>query len=221
MKKVIAIDGPSGAGKSTIAKRIAELTGFAFLDTGALYRAIALGLLHHGLDEKTDISQISETLKKISIRYENDRVLLNDIDVSTEIRDERISHYSSVFSALTPVREMLLDVQRNCAIGCDIVAEGRDMTTVVFPDADIKFFLTASQKVRSLRRYEQIKDNSSNITLEQIESDIAERDLRDTQRDAAPLKQAQDAILIDSSKNSIEQTVTVMMKEIKNRGLWK
>ncbi|MBF0473575.1 MAG: (d)CMP kinase [Nitrospirae bacterium] len=219
MKKVIAIDGPSGAGKSTIAKHIADLTGFSFLDTGALYRAIAVGLLNYELDEDSGLTKITETLKKLSIKYENGSVILNGIDVSKEIREERISHYSSVFSALKPVRDFLLEVQRQCAKDSNIVAEGRDMTTVVFPTADMKFFLTATPKIRALRRFEQIKDDYSNVTLEQIEKDIIIRDQRDMERDVAPLKQAQDAILIDSSANSIEQTVEQIMKEIKNKGI--
>ena len=221
MRKVIAIDGPSGAGKSTIAKKIAQLTGFEFLDTGALYRAIALGLLENGFDEKSDTVKIIETLKKLSIKYEKGCIFLNDRDVSKEIRDEKISHFSSVFSALKPVREYLLGIQRQAAMTADIVAEGRDMTTVVFPLASIKFFLTASVKVRAIRRYEQIKDDASKITIEQIESDIIARDNRDMGRDTAPLKQAADAILIDSSLTSIDETIEIMMREINNRQIWK
>lgn len=217
MKRVIAIDGPSGAGKSTIAKRIAELTGFAFLDTGALYRAVALGLLREGFDEGSDDVKISQPLKEMSIKYDGGSVLLNGQDVSTDIRDERISHYSSIFSAMPIVRAFLMDVQRNCAMDSDIVAEGRDMTTVVFKDAMVKFFLIASQKIRALRRYEQIKEKFPAITIEQIERDILVRDRRDTERDIAPLLQAKDAILIDSSQTSIEETAALMMKVINER----
>src|SRR5208283_721182 len=152
MKRVIAIDGPSGSGKSTISKRLSEELGFQFLDTGALYRAVALHLRTANLTPESSDAEIGGALKGVTVLFEKGRVILNDRDVSDAIRTTEAGHYASVFSARHAVRDFLLQVQRDAALYDDIVAEGRDMTTVVFPRAWRKFYLDASEESRARRR---------------------------------------------------------------------
>lgn len=229
MKKVIAIDGPSGAGKSTISKLLAERLGFRFLDTGALYRAAGLYLIETGLNEDSLDEEILSALSKIKIAFVDDDVCILDSsskkgfcgfsfcrDVSESIRTPKAGHYASVFSARKPVREFLLDTQREAALSHDIVAEGRDMTTVVFPDAWKKFYLDASEKERADRRYKQLRAKGLNITLQEAIEDVRERDIRDMSRDIAPLKIAKDAIYIDTTSMSPEEIINLISKMIEN-----
>lgn len=214
MKKVIALDGPSGAGKSTIAKLIARELGFDYLDTGALYRAVALNLRRLGLDEKASDIEIASALEKTSVEFRNGNVLLNGQDVSDEIRSPEAGHYASVFSARKDVREYLMTAQRNAAINSDLVAEGRDMTTVVFPDAYRKFYLDASVNERARRRTEELVAKGFPADEQQIRADILERDIRDSGRDIAPLRKADDAMVIDSTRLSINDVFSKIMKII-------
>ncbi len=207
MGKVIAIDGPSGSGKSTISKKIAERLGFTYLDTGALYRSIALKLKRHSVPEDARDPVISEVLSRTSLSFQDGILLLDAETVNDEIRTPEIGHLSSVFSARKVVRAFLFDIQRRAAESNDIVAEGRDMTTVVFPDAYRKFFLTASDDVRAKRRYEQLRDKGMGITMEEAIKDVQERDKRDSERDIAPLKKADDAVLIDTTEHSIDEVI--------------
>ncbi len=214
MKKVIAIDGPSGSGKSTISKRLAEKLGFQFLDTGALYRAIALHLRNTNLTPESSDPEISSALESVTVVFKNGRVLLNGMDVSDAIRTTEAGHYASVFSARQTVRDFLLQVQRDAALYDDIVAEGRDMTTVVFPHAWRKFYLDASEESRARRRYLQLKEKGTPVTMEEALKDVSERDSRDSRRDIAPLKRAEDAIYIDTTSMSLDKVTAAILKAV-------
>jgi len=205
VKKVIAIDGPSGAGKSTIAKLIAKELNYAYLDTGALYRALALGIIHLGMNELSSEEELLPALNRIKVEFRDGLVLLNGKDVSMEIRSPEAGHYASVFSAKRPVREHLLNIQRDAALHSDLVAEGRDMTTVVFPDAYKKFYLDASVEERAVRRTLELISRGFEVNGDRIRLEIMERDARDSGRDIAPLKKADDAYLLDSSGLSIDE----------------
>jgi cytidylate kinase len=205
MKKVVAIDGPSGSGKTTIAKLIARELGFNYLDTGALYRAVAISLRSHMIEPEDSDEKLGNVLGKTSVKFENGRIFLNSLDVSGEIRSSEIDHYSSVFSAKKIVRDFLLDAQRQAAYNNDLVVEGRDTSTVVFPDAAKKIFLDASVEERGKRRYNQFKGKGGSLSLDQAVTDIIDRDKRDASRNIAPLRVAPDALFIDSSDLSIEQ----------------
>jgi cytidylate kinase len=215
MGKVIAIDGPSGAGKSTIAKLIAREMGFDYLDTGALYRAVAFTLRNNDIDGEDSDSKIMYVLKKTDIAFNNGRVFLNGKDVSEDIRSKEIDYYSSVFSARKIVRDFLLDAQRNAATTNNIVVEGRDTTTVLFPNAWKKIYLDASPEERAKRRYLQFKDKDVYANPEEAKRDVMERDIRDSNRDLAPLKRAENAFLLDSSDLSVEQAKEEILRFIK------
>lgn len=203
LKKVIAIDGPSGAGKSTIARLIAKEIGFDYLDTGALYRAVALALRNSGIKPEDGDDQLREVLNNTAIIFKNGRIFLNNSDVSEDIRSKEIDHLSSVFSTKKIVRDCLLDAQRNTAFTTNIVVEGRDITTVVFPDAWKKIYLDASMEERAKRRSHQFRERGIEMSIEESIKNIMERDMRDSRRDIAPLKKPEGALLIDSSDLSI------------------
>ncbi len=221
MARVIAIDGPSGAGKSTVSKLIAERLGFQYLDTGALYRATALYLRRKGLNQDSTDSEIEEALKGFYVTFKKGRVIIKDPstsseeDVSDEIRTTEAGHFASVFSARKAVRDFLLALQRDLAGQTDIVAEGRDMTTVVFPGAWKKFFITASEEVRARRRFNQLREKDIAITMDEAMKDVRERDRRDQERDIAPLRVSEDAIIIDTTDKGIEEVVEEVLKFIK------
>jgi cytidylate kinase len=215
MNKVVAIDGPSGAGKSTIAKLLAEELGYQYLDTGALYRAVALSLLHAGLNEHSPDSEVVAALKNTKVSFRSGKVFLNQKDVSQEIRSPEASHYASVFSARRSVREFLLDIQREALHHANLVAEGRDMTTVVFPYASEKFYLDASAEERARRRSLELKAKGYDVDEEQMLLDIRERDARDSGRNIAPLRKAEDAICIDSTGLSVEDVFRQILAVIR------
>lgn len=215
MGKVIAIDGPSGAGKGTIAKLLAGKLGFSYLDTGALYRAVALALREKGINPEDSDEKLKNTLSVTDVGFKNGRVFLNGKDVSEEIRTTEMGHYSSVFSARKVVRDFLLEIQRNASLNADLVAEGRDMTTVVFPNAWKKIYLDASVEERAKRRYLQLKEKGINITESDAKKDVVERDARDSGRDLAPLRKADDAVLIDSSSMAIDKVLENIMKVVR------
>ncbi|MDI6800821.1 MAG: (d)CMP kinase [Thermodesulfovibrionales bacterium] len=214
MGKVIAIDGPSGAGKSTVSKLIAERLGFEFLDTGALYRAAALHLRRMNMLDESPDADISRVLDGVVINFKNGKVFLNDEDVSEAIRTTEAGHYASVFSARKVVRDFLLHSQQDMAINNNIVAEGRDMTTVVFPNAWKKFFLDASEEGRAKRRYLQLKEKGVNVTMEEALRDVRERDERDSSRDIAPLRRADDASYIDTTHLGLEEVINKILEAI-------
>ena len=206
----IAIDGPAGAGKSTIAKLVAKKLDYIYVDTGAMYRAIAYYLLNNGIDVE-DSAVLSEAVKsiQISIQYENgmQQVYLNGENVTAHLRTEVVGNMASVSSAKPEVRAALLELQRELARNNNVVMDGRDIGTNVLPDAQVKIYLTASSRERATRRYKELLEKGENADLDKIEADIIDRDNRDMNREIAPLKQAEDAVYIDSSDMSIEEVV--------------
>ena len=220
MSKNIAIDGPAGAGKSTIAKLIAKKLGYIYVDTGAMYRAMALYLLREKID-KNDIESIEESCKKaeITIAFENGEqvVLLNGENVNGFIRTEEVGNMASVSSANAKVREKLVSLQQELAKKTDVVMDGRDIGTVVLPDAYLKIFLTASPEVRAKRRFDELTAKGTACDLEEILKDIIDRDNRDMTRENSPLKQAEDAILVDSSYMSIDEVADKVVSLLKEK----
>ena len=223
----IAIDGPAGAGKSTIAKMIAKRLGFVYVDTGAMYRAMALYFLRMGIapDEEGRIGAACREVE-ITIRYQDgiQRVVLNGEDVSGLIRTEEVGNMASATSVYLPVREKLVQLQQQLAKTADVVMDGRDIGTCVLPNAQCKIYLTASPQVRAKRRYEELKEKGIACNLEEIEQDIIERDFRDTHREHSPLRQAEDACLVDSSEMTPDQVAEAIVRAAEQRGLkaeWK
>ena len=218
----IAIDGPAGAGKSTIAKKAAAKLGFIYVDTGAMYRAMALYFIRHGI-AKEDEAAIGDALRDIdiSIRYEDgaQQVILNGENVSGLIRTEEVGNMASASSAYGAVREKLLELQRSLARSSNVIMDGRDIGTCVLPQADTKIYLTASSRVRAMRRYKELQEKGQMCNLEEIEQDIIERDYRDMHRAIAPLKQAEDAVLVDTSDMDIDEVVDAIISVAAERGL--
>ena len=214
----VAIDGPAGAGKSTIAKRVAKEKDFIYIDTGAMFRAMAIHFLRCGI-APDDHAKISEAVKDISvtISYENgeQQVFLNGENVTGQLRTEEVGNMASASSVVGDVRKKLLELQRELAASANVVMDGRDIGTVVLPNADVKVYLTASVEVRAQRRYKELIEKGQAADLEQIKKDIEERDYRDMNRDIAPLRQAEDAVLVDSSYMTIEESVQAIMNLIK------
>lgn len=224
MKSIqIAIDGPSGAGKSTMAKFVSQKLGIMYLDTGAMYRALALKAIRQNIDTN-DSEKVSELLSdfNISIKYENgsQKVILNGEDVSDKIRTDEVSMGASNVSAIPAVRKRLVELQQKMASNTSVVMDGRDIGTHVLPKADVKIFLTASVAQRALRRYNEQKDKGIlKKSLEEIEKEIEIRDYNDSHRAASPLKQADDAVLLDTSNYTIEESVEKILEIIRSKGL--
>ncbi len=206
----IAIDGPAGAGKSTIAKLAAKGLGFLYVDTGAMYRAIGLYLLENEVDYNEE-SRLLEALDKINIEIKYvdgvQRVILNDRDVSEAIRREEVGQAASTTSALKPVRAKLLDLQRDIAAKNDVIMDGRDIGTNILPNAELKIYLTASVEVRAQRRYKELVEKGETPDFEEVKKGIEQRDYQDMNRDIAPLRQAEDAVLVDTSDMTIDEVV--------------
>lgn len=213
---IIAIDGPSGSGKSTIAKLVAKKLGLRYLDTGAIYRAVAFILDELGIEPK-DGPELERELDRINVNLKDASVLVNGRDVSDKIRNPHISAMASLFSALPPVRQRLLCIQRAQVDSEGIVAEGRDMGTVVFPEARVKIFLTANEEVRAHRRWLELNRKGINVERSEILSNIRLRDQNDSSRRISPLIKADDAVLIDTSDLSIEDIVDRILDLIKER----
>ena len=209
----IAIDGPAGAGKSTIAKALAKKMNLIYVDTGAMYRAMALYLLREKIDAE-DAESVSKKCEEadITIRYEAgvQVVYLNDENVNGYLRTEEVGNMASKTSTQPAVRKKLVQLQQKLASGTDCVMDGRDIGTVVLPRADVKIYMTASSLVRAKRRYDELTAKGETCDLEKIKADIEERDYRDMNREHSPLKQADDAILLDTSDMTIEQVVEEM-----------
>ncbi len=206
----VAIDGPAGAGKSTIAKKVAKQLGFIYVDTGAMYRAMALHMLRNDIpaEDSTAISSACESAD-ITIEHRNGEqvVLLNGENVNGLIRTEEVGNMASASSVNADVRKKLVSLQQKLAKTADVIMDGRDIGTVVLPDADVKVYLTASSKVRAKRRYDELVQKGESCDLDTIEQDIIERDNRDMHREISPLRQAEDAILVDSSDMTIDEVV--------------
>ena len=198
----VAIDGPAGAGKSTIARMVAEEKGFVYVDTGAMYRGLAVYFLDRGIGpEETERMEKACEAADVTIRYEDgaQQVYLNGENITGRLREEGVGNMAS--------REKLLELQRRLAKEQDVIMDGRDIGTCVLPDADVKVFLTASVRTRAERRYKELKEKGENVNLAEIEEDIRERDERDSTREIAPLKKAEDAVLVDSSRMTIQEVV--------------
>lgn len=214
MSYSIAIDGPAGAGKSTIAKRIAKEKGFIYVDTGAMYRAMAFYLIQKGI-RPSEAEKISEACKEadITISYENGEqvVWLNGENVNPYLRTEEVGNMASASSVNKDVRIKLVELQQKLAKTNQVVMDGRDIGTCVLPDADVKVYLTASSRVRAKRRYEELRNKGESCDMDVIEADIIERDKRDMTREMSPLRQAEDAVLLDSSDMDVEQVVEAIL----------
>lgn len=206
----IAIDGPAGAGKSTIAKQLAKQLEFIYVDTGAMYRAMALYFLRAGIEaaDEERIKQLCQDVE-ISIQYEDgeQQVLLNGENVNQEIRKEAVGNMASATSIYPVVRKKLVDLQQKLAASSDVIMDGRDIGTCVLPNAEVKIYLTASSLTRAKRRYDELVDKGVACDLLEIQKDIEDRDRRDMTREISPLKQAEDAVLVDSSELTIEQVI--------------
>lgn len=218
----IAIDGPAGAGKSTIAKKLAKKTAFIYVDTGAMYRAMAYYFLknHIGADDEAALKDACDKIR-IDLAYENgvQKVLLNGADISGEIRREEVGNMASATSGYGFVREKLLNLQQDMAAKNDVIMDGRDIGTCVLPKAQLKVYLTASVQTRALRRYNELKEKGTVCVLTDIEKDIRERDYRDMHREIAPLRAAEDAQVLDSSDLTIDEVVEAIYRMAVDAGL--
>lgn len=209
----VAIDGPAGAGKSTIAKLVAKEKGYIYVDTGAMYRGLAIHFLDQGIrPEETEKIIAACPDADVTICYEEgqQQVYLNEKNITARLRDEAVGNMASVSSAIPEVRAKLLDLQRSLARTQNVIMDGRDIGTCVLPNADVKVYLTASVETRAERRFKELQEKGVNCNLEEIAKDIAERDHRDMTREIAPLKQAEDAILVDSSYMTIDEVVSAI-----------
>ena len=212
---IVAVDGPAGSGKGTVTKRIEKELGFLNLDTGATYRCVALQVLRENvkLDNEEKIIKIANDIDiKIDNTGDKDIILLNGEDVSKEIRTKEVTEVVSQISSIIPVRERMVEVQRNLAKGKNVIVEGRDIGTVVFPNADVKIYLDASEGVRAKRRYEENVQNGINTTYEEVLENVKMRDYNDMHKKVGALKKADDAIIIDSTSLTIDQVVENIKK---------
>ena len=219
-KPIVAIDGPSGAGKSTVSKKLAELLGYVHIDTGALYRAVGLAAVREDIPFSAD-EKLAKLMERLDIRLEpataahGTRVYLGKEDVSAAIRTPEMSLAASAVSARRPVRQGLLALQRRLGGKGGSVLEGRDIGTVVFPDAEAKFFLTASMDVRVRRRFEELKAKGMNVTLEQTRVEVEKRDHDDASRDIAPMRPADDAEIVDGGAWTIDETAVILAEKVR------
>ncbi len=216
----VAIDGPAGAGKSTIAKRAANVLGFTYIDTGALYRAIGLACINKGID----VSELNEVIKilpetdiKLIFIDGEQRVILNGCDVSSDIRAENVSMAASAVSAIPEVRAFLLDLQRGFAKKDNVIMDGRDIGTVVLPDSEVKIFLTASPEARADRRTKQLEAKGADVDYKAVLSDIIKRDYNDSHRDAAPLKAAEGSVTLDTTNLTLEESINQVISIIRSK----
>lgn len=219
----VAMDGPVGAGKSSVARECAKRLGFIYVDTGALYRAVGLFCVRNGIEmtaeNEQNVKAAVENSVKLEIKLENGTqlVFLNGENVSEEIRLPEISMAASAVSAIPAVRRFLLDAQRNVAAVNNVIMDGRDIGTVILPNAELKIFITASPEIRAKRRFDELIAKGVDVKLEDVLSDLNKRDYNDSHRAEAPLKQAADAILLDTSKLDFEQTVSEVIRLVKEK----
>ena len=216
----IAIDGPGGAGKSTVAKAVAQKLGIVYVDTGALYRTVGLYVSDHGVDPY-NAEAVTAVLPdiEIEVRYEEgaQRVYLNGVDHGDRIRTPQMSMYASAVSAIPAVRAFLLQTQKDIAAKNSVVMDGRDIGTVILPDAEVKIFMTASAECRARRRYEELLAKGQTVSYEDVFREMNERDLQDSTREIAPTKAASDAVYLDNSDMDIEQSVNAIVDIVKSR----
>ena len=216
---IIAIDGPAGSGKSTISKEISEELGITYLDTGAMYRLFTLKVLKEGISFN-ESEKIRELLENLNINIENDRFYLDGEDVTEKIRTYQVSDNVSKIAALKEVREKMVLLQREFSKSKDVILDGRDIGTVVFPDADIKIFLVADPMERAKRRYRELKEKGEDVSLDEIFKNIMERDKIDSNRDTAPLRKAADAVEIDTTKMNIKDVKKEILTVYKNKKIF-
>jgi len=219
-KLIVAIDGPAGAGKSTVAKRLAKELGYTYMDTGAMYRAFAWKARQGEIDLE-DERKLREVLRRTNVelldREGTPRVLLDGRDVTSEIRTPELSQWASKISALGPVRERMVELQRAMGARGGMVVEGRDIGTVVFPQAEVKIFLTAGPEERAKRRFAELQSQGKQVSLDETMEEMKERDRRDQERALAPLRRAEDAVAIDSTAYGVDEVMERIMREIKNK----
>lgn len=217
----VAIDGPAGAGKSTIARKAASVLGYIYIDTGALYRTVGLAAMRAGKDLQSADSIASVLTDELSVELKfvdgEQRMFLNGEDVSDAIRTPEASSAASKVSAVPKVREYLFDLQKKMAKENDCIMDGRDIGTVVLPDADVKIFLTASAEARATRRFKELTEKGMDVKFDDVLADMIERDYNDSHRAIAPLKQADDAVLCDTSNINLEQSIELIINTIKER----
>lgn len=211
--RVITVDGPSGSGKGTISQRVAERLGWHFLDSGAIYRVLGLMAERAGIGDE-DVDKLVELAGNMPLSFDREKVVLAGEEVSAQIRTETAGNRASRVAAIPPVRAALLDWQRGYAKPPGLVADGRDMGTVVFPHAEVKIFLTASPEERAERRYKQLKEKGLSVNLARLIEEIRERDERDSRREAAPLKASASALTLDSTHLSIDQVYAKVMEKV-------
>jgi len=216
----IAIDGPSGAGKSTLSRKLAAELGFIYVDTGAMYRSIGLYVYRNDI-KPDDVEAVSDALNdiKVMLRFIDgeQHVYLNDEDVSADIRLHEVSQYASLVSAIPAVRKFLFEMQQKLAAENNVIMDGRDIGTVVLPNAELKIFLTASAEDRANRRYQELLQRGQQVDYQQILADVIQRDEQDMNRDVAPLKPADDSVILDTSGFEFEQSLALLIKTAKER----
>ncbi len=220
MSFAIAIDGPAGAGKSTAARRAAENLNFIYVDTGAMYRTIGLYMLEHQVpvDREESLRKALDEIRiELGYREGIQRMFLNGEDVSDRIRTEEVSAQASVVAAIPAVRSKLLDLQRDMAASQDVIMDGRDIGTNILPDAELKIYLTASVEERARRRYQEMVQKGAECSIEEIRKDIADRDYRDMHRETAPLRQAEDAVYLDTSDMTLDEVVAEITRLAKEK----
>ena len=211
----IAIDGPAGAGKSTIAKRVAQELFIEYIDTGSMYRALTLKVLRNRIDPMNK-KKVTELLSNTDIDSDNNHIYLDGFNVDDEIRENIISKNATYVATIKEVRDVMVTLQQNLAKKKSVIMDGRDITTVVLPNADFKYFVTASVEVRSKRRYKELLEKGeANITLEMIMDDIIKRDRNDSSREIAPLKKTSDSLLLDTTNKSIDECVNIIVSKVK------
>jgi CMP/dCMP kinase len=215
---VVAVDGPGGAGKGTLCRRLATQLGWHLLDSGALYRLVALAAADAGVPLEDETS-LAAKARDLPARFSGEQVFLGERDVTEAIRDETCGERASRVAALPGVRTALVGLQRGFQRPPGLVADGRDMGTVIFPEAELKIFLTASAEERAMRRYKQLKEKGFDVNLARLSAEVAARDRRDAERAVAPLRPAPDACVIDSTELGIDEVVAVVLKELRRRQL--
>lgn len=215
MNVVIAIDGPAGAGKSTVAKRIADALSYFYIDSGSLFRAITFKVIQSGLD-MNDINGIIKLAENSTIDFSNNKVFLDGIDVNSKIRSAIVNSNVSHIAKISEVRDIIADIQRNIALKKNVVVEGRDIGTTIFPNAAFKFFLVASVEERARRRLLELNSSGSNYSLEEVMEQISKRDIIDSNRAVSPLRKAEDAIIIDTDGKCIDDVVNEILFNIKS-----
>jgi cytidylate kinase len=211
--RIITVDGPSGSGKGTLALRLADSLSWHFLDSGAIYRVLGLLVEREGISGD-EVDKIADLARKMPLSFDGEKALLGEEDITAEIRTETAGNRASKVAAIPEVRSALLDWQRDCAKPPGLVADGRDMGTVVFPQAQVKIFLTASPEERAKRRYKQLKEKGLSVNLADLINEIRERDERDSQRATAPLRAADDALILDSTQLSIDEVYSQAMEQV-------